>query len=516
MSCMSVGHVNRARRVIVALAAMLALVQCTGGTEPTPNPPPVLLSANPTSLVAGTTSATLTVTGEAFVATSRARWNGADRPTTFVSLTQLSVQLTAQDLATAGSGSLTVYNPPPGGGVSGVLAVPILTPNPVPVVTQLLPANAYAGSALSLLVIGASFIPSSVVRWNGVDRPTTYLDEDALVARISAADLAAPGSANVTVHTPAPGGGTSTPRSLPILAVPAATHPTGNFFVAYGISGRPHGVTVAPSGRFLVSLIDGNAVRRGTVDPNDQSFSPSPITVGSTPAHVAIDPSGPRAYTANQFGMSVSVVDAEVGTLITTIPIGEQAFNVLVAPSGNRLYVSTEAGHLLVIDTGNLSTIASIPVGGAANGIALDPAIGRLYVSSIFAGTITAIDLATNTVVRTYTVSGQPQRLALSPDGRELYIASEAAGLEILDLAAGTRSTVPGVDPGAVGLAISPDGAQLYVTNPPAGRVIVVDRAARQVVRSLTSAGRPRNVAFAAHGTTAIVTDEMGRVLFIR
>ena len=97
-----------------------------------------------------------------------------------------------------------------------------------------------------------------------------------------------------------------------------------------------------------------------------------------------------------------------------------------------------------------------------------------------------------------------------------LYIASEAVGLETLDLAAGTRTTASGVGSGAVGLALSPDGEQLYVTNPPAGLVQIVNRATRAVVGTFNNVGRPRNVAFEPHGTAAIVTDENGRVIFIR
>jgi DNA-binding beta-propeller fold protein YncE len=118
--------------------------------------------------------------------------------------------------------------------------------------------------------------------------------------------------------------------------------------------------------------------------------------------------------------------------------------------------------------------------------------------------------------VRTYDVSGSPQRIVLSPDRQTLYIASEVAGLEILDLAAGTRTSASGVSAGAVGLALSPDGEQLYVTIPPAGLVQIVNRAARAVVGTFSNVGRPRNVAFEPHGTAAVVTDENGHVIFIR
>ena len=55
--------------------------------------------------VAGSPSAVLTVDGTGFVRRSTVRWNGADRPTAFVSATRLTAQLTAADVA---AGIMTV------------------------------------------------------------------------------------------------------------------------------------------------------------------------------------------------------------------------------------------------------------------------------------------------------------------------------------------------------------------------------------------------------------------------
>ena len=46
------------------------------------------------------------------------------------------------------------------------------------------------GSSFTLAVTGANFVASSVVRWNGVSRPTTYVRSTQLQASISAADIA--------------------------------------------------------------------------------------------------------------------------------------------------------------------------------------------------------------------------------------------------------------------------------------------------------------------------------------
>jgi hypothetical protein len=50
-------------------------------------------------------------------------------------------------------------------------------------------------------VTGENFFPGSVVRWKGVNRPTNRLSSTQLETQISAADVAAPGSASVTVSS---------------------------------------------------------------------------------------------------------------------------------------------------------------------------------------------------------------------------------------------------------------------------------------------------------------------------
>jgi len=136
------------------------------------------------------------------------RWNGAARTTTVVSATQLTAAISATDVATAGTASVTVLNPTPGGGTSNAQTFTVL--NPVPTITSLSPASATVGGLdFTLTVTGTNFVPSSVVRWNGAARATTYVSATQLRATIPATDLLTAGTAQVTVFNPPPGGGTS-------------------------------------------------------------------------------------------------------------------------------------------------------------------------------------------------------------------------------------------------------------------------------------------------------------------
>jgi hypothetical protein len=172
------------------------------------NPAPLTASLVPSSASPGGPAFDLTVNGSGFVQGSVVRWNGAARTTTFVNSTSVTAAISAADIAVAGSPNVDVFNPAPGGGTSNSQVFTIN--NPAPVIGSLVPPTTSAGGpAFELTVNGSGFVPSSVVRWNGAPRTTTFVNPTSVTAAISAADIAVGGSANVNVFNPAPGGGTS-------------------------------------------------------------------------------------------------------------------------------------------------------------------------------------------------------------------------------------------------------------------------------------------------------------------
>ena len=75
------------------------------------NPAPVLTSASQTSIAVNTANTTLTLSGSGFLPGAVALWNGSPRTTTFGSSSQLTVAISAADVASAGSDKVTVQNP---------------------------------------------------------------------------------------------------------------------------------------------------------------------------------------------------------------------------------------------------------------------------------------------------------------------------------------------------------------------------------------------------------------------
>ncbi len=88
--------------------------------------------------------------------------------------------------------------------------------NPMPLASSLIPSTAAPGGpAFTLTVLGSGFVPGSIVGWNGADRATTFIDTATLRAEIEASDIAAAGTAQVTVFNPPFLGGTS--GALPVI-----------------------------------------------------------------------------------------------------------------------------------------------------------------------------------------------------------------------------------------------------------------------------------------------------------
>ena len=91
------------------------------------NPLPILNTLLPNNADAGSGSFTMTVTGTNFINASAIKWNGTTLSTTYISPTQLSAFIAAANIATAGTASISVFTPLPGGGTSNALNFTINT-----------------------------------------------------------------------------------------------------------------------------------------------------------------------------------------------------------------------------------------------------------------------------------------------------------------------------------------------------------------------------------------------------
>ncbi len=97
--------------------------------------------------------------------------------------------------------------------------------NPVPTVLSLNRTSATINSPVGFWVgiTGNNFLPNSVVRWNGDNRPTSYSSSTFIWGWVYPSDMTALGFNTMTVFNPTPGGGTSFGQSFQITAEPLGT-----------------------------------------------------------------------------------------------------------------------------------------------------------------------------------------------------------------------------------------------------------------------------------------------------
>jgi 6-phosphogluconolactonase len=415
--------------------------------------------------------------------------------------------------------------------------------SPVPTISVLYPSCAPAGEQFiggldnQLTVIaptGGLFVAGSVVRWNGSDRPTTSNGSiNGLIAQISASDIAAAGTAVVTVFNPAPGGSSNslnfTITTGAVNPQAIAVDPTGKFAYVMnggcsgGIGGyvsmytinpttgalesigppvwtydygdSPGSVAVDPSGKFLYVTNSGDpwapddgSVALYTINAVTGALTPTGTINGNCPglcfpASVVVDPSGKFAYVVSG-GVPPSVemytIDATTGALtsIGTIAAGTIPVSVAVDPSGKFAYVVNSAGNVSMYavnaTTGALTSVGTIAAGTGPASVAVDPSGRFAYVTNSGSNDVSmyTIDATTGalTSVGTIAAGTSPASVAVNPSGKFVYVTNSGSNdvsMYTINSTTGYLALVGNIAAGLspTSIAIHPSGKFAYVTN---------------------------------------------------
>jgi hypothetical protein len=269
----------RIKSLVLAVVCLVA-AGCGGGSSagtgtPPVNPaPPVQIAGAPTITAVTPSSATtgggpltITVAGTGFVSGSVVEWNKAALPTTFASSTSLSAVLPASDLQSGSVNAITVTNPG-SDGTSSSLSFNVN--NPLPVIASVTPASVFAGSAAtSLNVTGSDFVKGSLVNWNGSALVTQFVSGTALTAVLPASDVTGSAVAMVTVTSPTPGGGTTSPSTFTVNS----PRPTiGSISPQTVVTGVAATITVTGSGFESNSILLWNGSARPTTFVNSTTL----------------------------------------------------------------------------------------------------------------------------------------------------------------------------------------------------------------------------------------------------
>lgn len=519
------------RRTWLACGMTLLGVACRGDlAEPASNPLPSLFGTVPDTLIAGSQTRLLVITGSGFTRGSRSRVNGQDRTTTFRSASELMVSLLAADVDSAFPLLLTVVSPAPGGGTSGVLPVAVVRPGAF--VRTVEPATLLRGTGDTTLVVrGSGFTPITQVTADSASfvetvfvsdsvlriRPGTELWASAGVRRFRAFNpppsRAASGSAVVTVENPRPVLSSVAPDSVSSDADFVKLTVRGARFVESSTvswNGAPRLTKFVDTSLLEVRLsgsdlrVPGeNLVVVVTAGPGGGSTQARSLIV--YPAPVRVSSVSPAAIIAGAQSINLQIVGRNFAPG-TSVSVGATALSTAVV-SSSRIVVDLTAPFLArpttlrlhIASPGFSPTTVSVPVLPAtysitrdttvsvvAGALLVDPSGSRLFALARpddprYHGTVVIIDPATASVVGTLVPPTAPGTLAISDDGRYLYVG----------LAASPRVTRFDLTTGVADLEIA------LIGNVPASML-------------LTLAGRPRSLAVAQYdgGPAVAVYDD--------
>ncbi|HET7216142.1 MAG TPA: IPT/TIG domain-containing protein [Terriglobia bacterium] len=265
--------------------------------------------------------------------------------------------------------------------------------NPKPAINSLSPSTALAGvGGTTVTVAGTGFIRTSTAQWNGSNRPTTFVSSAQLQVALSAADLAAAGSGQITVVNPAPGGGTSSaasfainnpapqisaisPTSATTLDSGSTVTITGTGFIATSAvtwNGAAHIATYVSATELQLTLQVSDVAAVGTA----QIAVVNPAPGGGTSAAIQLAITTPVPTLTSVSPASIFVNSPD--TLVTIQGSGFIA-GVTVQVNGTDLTPTTfDPAHIYCTfpastftSTGTLSVTATDPGGAASNALTI-------------------------------------------------------------------------------------------------------------------------------------------------
>ncbi|WP_263419180.1 beta strand repeat-containing protein [Terriglobus albidus] len=460
------------------------------------NPVPTVTTLSPGNILVGSAATDVTVSGTNFVSGVALSVNGSPRTTTYVSATQLTANLTANDFANATPLLLNVVNPQPGGGASGTIAFSVN--NPAPTITSVSPNTGSAGSAATTVTItGSGFVAGTNLLVNGAARPSTFVNNTSMKVVLSAADLASSGTLAIAAINAAPGGGISStsafavnnPAPGAITLTPSSglsgsgasqVSVAGSNFVpstVIYVNDTPRATTYISSSQAIVSLTAADLATAGSL--SIVAKTPSPGGGNSAVASFAINNPVPGALTVSPSTIATGTATQTQVTVTGANFVSSSVVQVngnarpTTYVSSTQLLTTLTAADQATSGSLSITVVTPAPGGGTSSAASIainNPTLGAITVSpsSVPAGR------TTNTTITVGGANFQPGttiQVNGSPRATTYFSASQVSFILLpADVTTTGTLNITAVNP-APNSSIS-DTARLSVVTPTVSPVI--------------------------------------------
>ena len=304
------------------------------------------------------------------------------------------------------------------------------------------------------------------------------------------------------------------PDSTLTSPAPVTLTVIGNGFESGAVvrfDGTPVSTASAPAScsgvicRELVATIPASmlsSARRYIVDVQNPDLTVSnirefpviqPVSVGTSPVAVAIDPDRDFAIVTNSLSNDVTIVNLANGTAFPPISVGTNPNGVAVLPRlGLAVVANSSSNDFTIIDDVNQMIVAPSPLANCSNcntptGLAIDADTATVVAvnnisNNLSLFSLTGLPTSTPPAVTSLTVEQAPLAVAIDPIDDVAAVASapppEFSGsntVQIIDLSTGqTLTTLPNYE-GPTGVEYDPAENKFLVADSLNNNVVIVD-----------------------------------------
>ncbi|HEY2472373.1 MAG TPA: hypothetical protein VGI45_31590 [Terracidiphilus sp.] len=451
---------------------------------------PTLSSISPSTVTAGSSGFTLTVSGTNFTSGTQILWNGVAQATTVVSNTQLTAAIPATEIANAGTVAIRVMKSDTTTSGSMMLTVTGGSGNPNFSLTSLDPYTVAAGSAaFTLTATGVGFANGDSITLNGTPIATTFDSATQLQATVPATSVATMGTIQVAVQDAnknttnslpfiVTGGTAGTPPTLTSLNPNTSYNNVPSVALAANGAGFASGSVIVWNGTAMPTTFVSSTQLTTTIPGTDLALvgtanvfvlNPDSTVSQTLPFTITVNPATTPTLT------SISPTKTATGSPGFTLTLNGTNFAPgCVAYFGADPLPTTVVSDIQLtaqVPASDLTAVAQVPVTakntqsnpsnpipflvgmnvffGEVNDLTWDQARNILYISQPGTSTknpdtVVAIDPISLAIQWTYSpgTGSEPDHLALSADHNYLYVGLDGNGT-VERLRLGNQQGVP-------------------------------------------------------------------------
>lgn len=156
------------------------------------------------------------------------------------------------------------------------------------------------------------------------------------------------------------------------------------------------------------------------------------IETGIAPHEVAISPNGELAAVANygdqrHVGKSISIIDLKTMVVTKTISLGEyrRPHGIRFLTSDILVATAEQQQKIIKVSIEEEKVISTIPTDQqASHMVVLDKQKQLAYTANILPGTVSKMDLETDQLIQVYKATPGIEGIGISPDGEEVWVAN--------------------------------------------------------------------------------------------